>query len=340
MMLQNGQIQFGFSGMATEHPVSPADAASVQSTSSSIIEKLGNDYELALADIAASPQPQKAQQLVVRNQSVKKTMPRTPYSVDRSDRQRSGGGSNGNGNGSADNNSPISNGMFSYAAAILADGNDNQSKRKASPSIPLILEQQCHNISFGMSPAVSSSLSSSMLMSGISASNHIANSALSSVNNVLRDADNSVDNYAPLYSMLDKALGGTSVDSSCNSSSSGDTVFKSVSPDANSATRSSATPILFDPAAGGADMFKFDIGGDLCSGDFSFLANLINASNNQNISADCSPESKSGIMSCSELPFMTEPDTEQIKCGDIFALMEGSRQEMETVQSNHNANQS
>ncbi|KAJ1724661.1 hypothetical protein LPJ53_001089 [Coemansia erecta] len=333
MVLQNGQIQFGFAGMAAEHPVSPTDAASVQSASSSLLDKLTSDYELAFAEIAASPQPQKAQQLVARSQSVKKPTPRTPYSVDRSDRYRSGGG--GNGSGGADGNSPTSASMSSYAMTMLADGGDRQGKRKASPSIPLILEQQCHDINFGMDSTVSSSLSSSMLMSGISAGNSVTNPTLSSVNKVFRDAGNSVDNFAPLYSMLDKALGGTGVDSSCNSSSSGDTVFKSDSPDANSATRSSATPILLDPRAGSTDMFKFDIGGDLCSSDFSFLANLISASSNQNTGTDCSPESKSGMVSCGEMPFMTEQDAEQIRCSDIFALMESSCQEMEPGRSNH-----
>ncbi|KAJ2787484.1 hypothetical protein GGI15_000671 [Coemansia interrupta] len=307
------------------------DAASVQPTSSSLLDKLTTDYELALAEIAASPQPQsqpqKAQQLVARSQSVKKPTPRIPYSVDRSDRHRSGGG--GNGNGGVECNSPISTSASSYVTTMLSDGGDRQGRRKASPSIPLILEQQCHDISLGMDSAVSSSLSSSMLMSGISAGNSIANPTLSSVNRVLKDAGNSVDNFDPLYSMIDKALGGTGVDSSCNSSSSGDTVFKSDSPDANSATHSSATPILLNPEAGSADMFKFDIGGDLCSSDFNFLANLINASNNQNAGADGLLESKSGMMSCGEMPFMTEQDAEQIKCGDIFALMESSRDEME-----------
>ncbi|KAI7829136.1 hypothetical protein BX661DRAFT_181431 [Kickxella alabastrina] len=194
-------------------------------------------------------QQQQQQQRVVRSSSTKKTAPRAhiigqqrrwhEYDVD---------GQNGSGSG--------------------------QSERETSPSIPLMFEQQCQNMSFDIE-AASSALSESMLLSGPTMGNH-TNAFMPCFRNTTKNSSNS-----------------------SNVSSSGDTVFKSASPDANRA----------DTVVGWID-----------SNDFNFLAELISVSGGQGGGVIESCNFNSSVSSGGNMSYIAESMVDTGKCPNMFTL--------------------
>ncbi|KAJ1878116.1 hypothetical protein LPJ57_003593, partial [Coemansia sp. RSA 486] len=300
LMLSGDQLQFDFAGMATNHSLSSAESVecldqnttdkepvpATESVSASLCSVA--DYGFTLADYGLSVQQHKPQQRVARSQSTKKLNPRVPYNVDRADRRRGAAASTNSERG-------VDDGFYSESPSRVATSFSNSSgtgqnaDREASPSIPLILEQQCHDVSLGcLGTPTQMTLSSSMLLSGISGVSANGCSAFNNSGSVIKGVSDSNHAFDPLYNILSKALKDSS--KSSNSSNSGDTIFKSESPDANRTndTATSSTPIEIDPFSG-SDMFKFPMGNDSENSEFNLLADLISASSSQGSGTHSSP---------------------------------------------------
>ncbi|KAJ1934967.1 hypothetical protein GGF37_006176, partial [Kickxella alabastrina] len=260
-------------------------------THPSFFDQLAASYALSTADYMEqqqlqNSQQQQQQQRVVRSSSTKKTAPRAPYNVNKSERRRAG--SNGVGN--------------EYDVDGQNGSGSGQSERETSPSIPLMFEQQCQNMSFDIE-AASSALSESMLLSGPTMGNH-------------------TNAFMPMYNALDKAFGNATKNSSnsSNVSSSGDTVFKSASPDANRAdTVVGCTPAQIETGAD-SDMFKFAIGEGFDSNDFNFLAELISVSGGQGGGAIESCNFNSSVSSGGNMSYIAESMVDTGKCPNMFTL--------------------
>ncbi|KAJ1823671.1 hypothetical protein LPJ56_002945 [Coemansia sp. RSA 2599] len=345
LMLSGDQIQFDFAGMAADHSLSFAESSErleqravekdVVPTSSTMSASSAAEFGLTLADYGLTlhqqkpppPQQQQQQQRVARSQSSKKTNSHVPYNVDRAERRRGAAASTSSERGVDDNvyiDSP------SRVATSFSSSSGQNADREASPSIPLILEQQCHGASLGcLGTATPMTLASSMLLSGVSAGAANGCSAFGdSSSGALKDTGGSLHGLDPLYSILTKALKDSSNSSSksSNSSNSGDTVFKSESPDANRAndTAASSTPIEIDPFSG-SDMFKFAMGGESENSDFNLLADLISTSSNgQSGSADDSPVARGSGSDKSGQLFNGGAISDHMTCADVLSLVRGA----------------
>ncbi|KAJ2016967.1 hypothetical protein GGI14_003281 [Coemansia sp. S680] len=138
--LQSSTTQFDFAGMVVDNPVPFTDAHLSSITPTSILRQMPTGYELSSPNfvqptsedssetsvgllLTSSAHKPRQQQRVVRGPSTKRTAQHAPYSTQRSDRHRA-----------SSDSSNSSNSEFGYDKPYDLDA--------ASPSIPLILEQQ------------------------------------------------------------------------------------------------------------------------------------------------------------------------------------------------------
>ncbi|KAJ2875700.1 hypothetical protein GGH93_001370 [Coemansia aciculifera] len=146
---QSSTTQFDFAGMVADNPVPFTDANMSSITPTSILRQMPADYTLSSPNFAqptsednsepgvnilltSSVQKPRQQQRVVRGPSTKRAAQHAPYSTQRSDRHRA-----------SSDSSNSSNSEFGYDRPYDRDA--------ASPSIPLILEQQAQFTNFELS---------------------------------------------------------------------------------------------------------------------------------------------------------------------------------------------
>ncbi|KAJ2888413.1 hypothetical protein FB639_000661, partial [Coemansia asiatica] len=162
LMLSGDQVQFDFAGMATDHNLSLTDSSerlgqkaiekemlpASAPVSASSLSSSAVDYGFILADYGLSAQQerphQQQQQRVARSQSIKKTTPRIPYNVDRAERRRGAAAASTTSERGVDDS--VYSEMPSRVATSFSSNSGQNANRETSPSIPLILEQQCHSV--------------------------------------------------------------------------------------------------------------------------------------------------------------------------------------------------
>ncbi|KAJ2004712.1 hypothetical protein GGI04_002516 [Coemansia thaxteri] len=169
--MQSSSSQFDFSGMVIENPAPFADTRGAPShlpmstpliAPSSVLSQLAAGYGLSspgagqsgsvdnFVESSGSPPgngAQKTQQRVMRGSSTKRSVPHTPYNIERGERHRESSNCSNSDfglDGSARSN-PSSRDATSFGSPA-----DRSYEHEASPSVPLILEQQPQFESFDL----------------------------------------------------------------------------------------------------------------------------------------------------------------------------------------------
>ncbi|KAJ2722883.1 hypothetical protein GGI07_003010 [Coemansia sp. Benny D115] len=326
----SGNSKFDFSGMVTGNPSPFIDTgvsgqsqlgSEMLQTPAMLIDQIAAGYGLSPSDYGifqSQPQPP---QRVVRSTSTKKPTSRAPYNTSKDERRRGGSSAGGANDSGSDKHGVLDTPpRIGSAQSIATDG---RSERDVSPSIPLIFDQQCQDIRFKLSSG-HAGLASSMLLGGPS-----ADRAFGSVLKAAGEAQTGGDIFMPLFGVLDRVFGDVAKKSGCsnssNSSSSGDTVFKSASPDTNREdSAASPTPVLVEPGME-SEAFKFAIGDGLDVSEFNFLADLIGATSDQGGYTTSSHSSNSDINGDRKPLDVSDGLVDGDKCADVLMATTGQR---------------